>query len=145
MPSLLRLVAAGLCLLAARTSLAASVEVIRREGDRRVDVRIDGQAFTAYIWPEALTKPALYPLLTAAGTPITRGFPLDPRPGERTDHPHHVGLWLSFGDVNGVDFWNNSTAQPAEAQARMGRTRHLRVVEATSGKDEGSCAWRRSG
>src|ERR1700687_1461559 len=81
------------------------VRVVSNEGSRRVDVFVDGRPFTSYIWPESLTKPVLYPLLTAKGTAVTRGFPLDPRPGERTDHPHHVGLFLSYGDVNGVDFW----------------------------------------
>ena len=113
------------------------VQVVRHDADRRIDVVIDGQPFTSYIWPEVLTKPVLYPLRTEKGTAVTRGFPLDPRPGERTDHPHHVGLWLSYGDVNGVDFWNNSTALPPEQQAKMGRGRHVRVVAAESGANEG--------
>ncbi len=25
--------------------------------------------------------------------------------GERGDHDHHRSLWLTHGDVNGVDFW----------------------------------------
>ena len=98
---------------------------------------MDGQPFTSYVWPESLTKPVLYPLRTEKGALVTRGFPLDPRPGERTDHPHHVGLWFNYGDVNGVDFWNNSTALPREKQAQMGRARHVRVVSATSGDEEG--------
>jgi Methane oxygenase PmoA len=110
---------------------------VARESDRRIDVLVDGQPFTSYVWPESLTKPVLYPLRTEKGTLVTRGFPLDPRPGERTDHPHHVGLWFNYGDVNGVDFWNNSTTLPPDKQARMGRGRHLRVVSATSGDQEG--------
>ncbi|MBO0948523.1 DUF6807 domain-containing protein [Fibrella forsythiae] len=78
----------------------------------RVAVFVDGQLFTAYIYPGAdvLKKPVLYPILTATGNPITRGWPMDPRPGERVDHPHHVGLWFNYGDVNGYDLWNNSSA-----------------------------------
>ena len=98
----------------------SGVQVVRHDADRRVDVVIDGQPFTSYIWPEALTKPVLYPLRTEKGTAVTRGFPLDPRPGERTDHPHHVGLWLSYGDVNGVDFWNNSTRPACRAAGQDG-------------------------
>jgi hypothetical protein len=108
-----------------------------REGDRQVDILVDGQAFTSYVWPDSLTKPVLFPIRTERGTPVTRGFPLEPRPGERTDHPHHVGLWLSYGDVNGVDFWNNSTALPAERQAGMGRSRHRRIVSAKGDEREG--------
>ena len=116
---------------------AETVQVVARESDRRVDVLVDGQPFTSYVWPESLTKPVLYPLRTETGALVTRGFPMDPRPGERTDHPHHVGLWFSYGDVNGVDFWNNSRALPPEKQAQMGRGRHVRVVSATSGEKEG--------
>jgi hypothetical protein len=113
------------------------VRVVVREGERRVDILVDGQGFTAYVWPDSLTKPVLFPIRTEKGTLVTRGFPLDPRPGERTDHPHHVGLWLSYGDVNGVDFWNNSTALPAARQAGMGRARHRRIVSAQGDEGEG--------
>ena len=91
------------------------MQVTVKEADRRVDVTVDGQPFTAYVWPTSLKKPVLYPIRTAKGTLVTRGFPLDPRPGERVDHPHHVGLWFNYGDVNGIDFWNNSDAIPARA------------------------------
>ena len=113
------------------------VQIVRHDAERRVDIVIDGRPFTSYVWPEVLTRPVLFPLRTERGTAVTRGFPLEPRPGERTDHPHHVGFWLSYGDVNGVDFWNNSTALPPEQQAKMGRGRHVRVVLAESGPQEG--------
>jgi hypothetical protein len=126
--------------LAAPATVVATepgVDVRVHEAEHRVDVTLDGKAFTSYVWPESLTKPVLFPILTAKGTPVTRGFPLAPRPGERTDHPHQVGLWLSYGDVNGVDFWNNSSALPSEQQAKMGRSVHRRVVSASSGRNEG--------
>src|SRR5215216_4697019 len=74
--------------------LETGVRVVALEAARRVDVYIDGQLFTSYIWAETIKKPVLYPLKTSRGTIVTRGYPLDPRPGERVDHPHHVGLWL---------------------------------------------------
>ena len=113
------------------------VRVVPNEAARRVDVLIDGQPFTSYIWPESLMKPVLYPLRAADGTLITRGFPLDPRAGERVDHPHQVGLWFSYGDINGIDFWNNSTARTAEEKAHMGTTLHRRIVSTRNGKDRG--------
>jgi len=122
-------------LLAAPAPPAAKVEVVSREAERRVDVSIDGKPFTAYIWPESQMKPSLWPIRTAKGTEITRGYPIAPKPGERTDHRHHVGLWFSYGDVNGVDFWNNSTARKPEEQARMGRTVQRRIVEAKGGAE----------
>src|SRR5882672_4671291 len=87
---------------------AAGVQVVPDPANRKVDVLIDGQPFTAYIYPTTLKKPVLFPLRTAEGNYVTRGFP--PGPGERIDHPHHVGLWFNYGNVNGIDFWNNSDA-----------------------------------
>jgi len=116
------------------------VQVVANEGGKRVDVTIDGKPFTSYIYPDTLKKPVLYPLRTASGTLVTRGFPLDPRPRERFDHPHHVGLWFNYGDVNGLDFWNNSNDIAAARAPKMGTIVHKRVVEAKSGADRGELA-----
>lgn len=116
------------------------VKITRDEAAQRVDVSIDGQPFTSYIWSEKLKVPVLYPLRTAQGTIVTRGFPLEPRAGERVDHPHHVGLWFNYGNVNGVDFWNNSSALPPEQQQKMGRVIHRRIVRTSDGKDRGELA-----
>lgn len=94
---------------------------------KRVDITVDGKPFTSYIYPDELMKPVLYPLRTANGTTVTRGWPMDPRPGERVDHPHHVGLWFNYGNVNGLDFWNNSTAIPAEQKSGFGTIKHVAV------------------
>jgi hypothetical protein len=115
----------------------ARIQVSPNEAGRRVDVTIDGTPFTSYIYPTTLKKPTLFPLRTAKGTIVTRGFPLEPRKGERVDHPHHVGLWLNHGDVNGLDFWNNSDAIPAAQAPKMGTILHRRVVAAKSGTDAG--------
>ena len=113
------------------------VRLVKNEASRRVDVFVDGQLFTSYVWPEKLKVPVLYPLRTAQGTIVTRGFPLESRPGERVDHPHHAGMWLNYGNVNGVDFWNNSTALPLEQQKKMGTVIHRRITRAAGGKDQG--------
>lgn len=113
------------------------VRVVPNEAQRRVDVFVDGKPFTSYVWPETLKKPVLYPLRAATGTPVTRGFPFEARPGERVDHPHHVGLWFNYGDVNGVDFWNNSDALAPAQQAKMGTILHRRVVRTKDGKTSG--------
>lgn len=50
--------------------------------------------------------PYLYPLIAPDGANIARHWPMEnDAPGEEKDHPHHRGLWLSHGDVNGYDFW----------------------------------------
>lgn len=114
-----------------------SVSVVDRPADRRVDVLIDGRPFTSYIYPASLQKPVLYPIRTSRGTLVTRGFPLEPRPGERTDHPHHVGHWFNYGDVNGYDFWGHSDATPVENKPKMGTIVHTAVTHVAGGARRG--------
>jgi Methane oxygenase PmoA len=129
-------VAILLCAALSMSALISSTDHVQLtvdESAKRVDVAIDGKPFTAYIWPDTVKKPVLYPIRDAHGTLVTRGWPLDPRPGERADHPHHVGLWLNYENVNGIDFWNNSDAiKPADAP-KMGTIVHRRIVSAKSG------------
>ena len=94
--------------------------IIPADKDRKVDIYIDGKHFTSYIYPTSLDKPVLFPLKTSKGTLISRGFPLESRSGERVDHPHHVGLWFNYGDVNGLDFWNNSYAISPKDKPKYG-------------------------
>src|SRR5579863_8989869 len=123
--------------LTAQPAPADHVSVVPNEQERRVDISIDGKPFTSYIWPTTLKKPVLYPLRTANGTIITRGFPLEPRPGERIDHPHHAGLWFNYENVNGLDFWNNSYAIKPDNAPKMGTILHRSIVTAKGGADHG--------
>ncbi len=113
------------------------VRVAPAETSRRIDVYIGAQLFTAYLFPDTVKKPVLFPLRTAGGGVITRGYPLEPRPGERVDHPHQVGLWFNYGDVNGLDFWNNSDAIPAADRNKMGTIVHRQVKKAEGGEGRG--------
>ncbi len=117
--------------------VSGGVDVVPDEAGKKVDILFDGRLFTSYIYPDDLEKPVLYPVYTAKGTVITRGFPRDPRPNERVDHPHHVGLWFNFGDVNGLDFWNNSFAIPAEKKSQYGSIRHRKIMKAFGGAEKG--------
>jgi hypothetical protein len=141
MPTLTARLSALALVLMTTSSLHAApstgVTLVPREASNRVDVLVDGQPFTSYIWPDSLKKPVLFPLRTASGIVVTRGYPLEPRAGERTDHPHHVGLWFNYENVNGVDFWNNSTALSSEQQAKMGRIVHRRFLKVSNGADHG--------
>ncbi len=129
-----------LAILAAVALSAADekgVRLVRDDAKQRVDVFVDGQPFTSYIYPSTLQKPVLYPIRSAGGTFVTRGFPLDPRPNEPVDHPHHVGLWFNYGDVNGFDFWNNSDAIKPEERAKMGTVIHKRIASVSGGAHAG--------
>lgn len=129
----------GALVVSAASSFAApkGVQVVPNTAQRRVDITIDGQPFTSYIWPTTIKKPVLYPIIDADAVSITRGYPLDPRPGERTDHPHHTGLWFNYSNVNGFDFWNNSAAIPPERAPKMGTIVFDKIVSAKSGATRG--------
>lgn len=107
---------------------------IRKSGKDKIDVSIGGKPFTSFLYGGNIEKPVLYPLIAAHGATVTRGFPLNPRPGEPIDHPHHVGLWFNFENVNGLDFWNNSYAIPAEKKHLYGWIKTDRITEVKSGK-----------
>lgn len=102
--------------------------------EKKIEIYAGEDLFTAYIYPDNIAKPILYPLRTVSGKKLSRGFPLEPAPGERADHPHHIGHWLNYGDVNGLDFWNNSEAIPEERRKNYGFIRHQRVAGSSSEK-----------
>ncbi|KAA3659100.1 MAG: hypothetical protein DWQ10_09630 [Calditrichaeota bacterium] len=110
------------------------------ENEQRVDVTIDGSLFTSFLYTDTipdLKKTVLFPLTTSQGHVITRGFPLQPRPGERIDHPHHIGLWLNYGEVNELDYWGNSNAIPASRFNEMGVIRNDKIVKTEGGTGKG--------
>ena len=72
--------------------------------------------------------------MSAGGNFITRGFPIETRDGETVNHPHQVGVSFVYGDVNGVDFWNNSPFRSAEELKRMGTIIHRKVLKQKDGK-----------
>lgn len=136
-----RLAACGILAIGGSMAMAADkragVQVKPDVAQRRVDITIDGEPFTSYVWPTTLKKPVLYPLTAADGTIVTRGYPLKPNPGERTDHPHHAGMWFNYGNVNGFDFWNNSDAIKPEQRPKMGTIEQEKILYAKSGPQRG--------
>ncbi|WP_266367728.1 DUF6807 domain-containing protein [Tellurirhabdus rosea] len=128
-----------LSLLTTSVFAQKGVKLTHDEAAKRVEVSVDGKPFTAYIYPgpDVLKKPVLYPIRTAGGNFITRGWPMDPRPGERVDHPHHVGMWFNYGDVNGHDFWNNSNDIAKGHGGPFGTIVHTGITSLKSGKDSG--------
>jgi len=110
-----------------------AVKVVKSANENKVDIFIGGKLFTSFLYPDSLEKPVLFPLRAADGTIVTRGFPLDPKPGEPTDHPHHIGLWLNFENVNGLDFWNNSYAIPQNKKNLYGWIRTDKILKASGG------------
>jgi Methane oxygenase PmoA len=120
------------CLANAQTP--ESVSLIKSGEAKQIDIYIGPALFTRFFYPDTLEKPVLFPIYDAANVPVTRGFPKDPRPGDPTDHPHHLGLWLTYENVNGLDFWNNSYAIPAEKKSLYGWIKTDRILEMSGGQ-----------
>lgn len=113
------------------------VTFVEDQANKRIDVMIDGNLFTSYQWPDNVCKPVLYPIISAAGTEITRGFPIKPKDGERTDHPHQIGMWLTYGNVNGSDFWGNGSRGLGTKNQNGGVIKHLKVDKMKEGSGKG--------
>jgi hypothetical protein len=127
------------------TDSTNKITFIDKGTEKSVDVLVDGKLFTSYCWPDNVMKPILFPIQTSAGTIITRGYPIKNRPFETTDHPHHNGSWLNYGDVNGYNFWGNTgktdpsdtSAAARKRNSTLGSIRHLKFEEMTGGTGEG--------
>ena len=127
-----------ICLLfciASFSQKAEMVKVVKDANQKKVDVFIGKKLFTSFIYPDTLEKPVLYPIIAADGVTVTRGYPITPRRGEPTDHPHHIGLWFTFENVNGLDFWNNSFAIPADKKHSYGWIKTDNILETKSGTE----------
>jgi len=99
------------------------------KGDNKVDVMIGRKLFTSYVYGNELTKPVLVPLRTPSGIEVNRRYPLVKTEGGSTDHTHHVGIFFAVDQVNGTNFWRNTTPPP--------QIKHIKITEMTSGAGKG--------
>ncbi len=74
------------------------IEFVKK--DKKIDVSINGEYFTSYVYGPTIAKPYLGPIINPYGDSYTR---LD---FDTKEHPHHRSLWVAIGDVNGIDTWN---------------------------------------
>lgn len=107
-----------------------------KPAEKKIEVRYDGRLLTAYRYDDSIRKPFLYPVNTVDGITVTRGYPLEARTGDPTDHPHHVGVWMNYESVNGLDFWNNSTAIPPARRNTYGTIYHQALVDHKAQQNE---------
>lgn len=89
------------------TTFAASKSsaITFRESEGKVEVLAGGQPLTTFHYDAKWDKPFLHPIRTAGGKVISRGYPVDPLPGDSQDHQWHRGIWWGHGDINKHDFW----------------------------------------
>lgn len=82
------------------------VNIEKRDGKLLID--IGSKPFTEYHY-QNVPRPFFYPVLGPNGEAMTRNWPMQNLPNEDHDHPHHRSLWFTHGDVNGLDFWSESS------------------------------------
>ncbi|MHC4596740.1 MAG: DUF6807 domain-containing protein [Planctomycetota bacterium] len=112
---------------AAAKQAKPKVELVK--GDNKIDVMIGRKLFTSYVYDNEQTKPVLVPLRTPSGIEVNRRCPLVKMQGGSTDHVHHVGIFFAVDQVNGTNFWRNTTVPP--------QIKHIKVTEMTSGAGKG--------
>src|SRR5262245_5311530 len=82
------------------------VNIEQRDG--KLVIGIGGKPFAEYHY-QNVPRPFLYPVLGPGGEVMTRNWPMQNLPREEHDHQHHRSLWFTHGDVNGLDFWSESS------------------------------------
>ncbi len=100
------LAVAGMISAAAAAAETAQPPVSFVKGDGRVTVVIDGLPVAVYCYKdEKITRPFFAHVRALDGIQITRHHP--PIAGQDlVDHDtFHPGIWMSFGDINGSDYW----------------------------------------
>lgn len=91
--------------------------------DDSVVISVGDRTVARYVFADdKVQRPYFCDVKTSAGLQVTRNHP----PVEGVDPDDHAtmhpGVWLAFGDINGVDFWRNK-----------GSVRHERWLEEPSG------------
>ncbi len=85
---------------------ADSGSVTFEKAETEIAISIDGQPFARYVWVDpVIPRPYFCDVKSPSGLQATRNHP--PIEGvDRTDHhTYHPGIWLSYGDISGQDFW----------------------------------------
>jgi len=134
------LTAIATCLaIATPARLGAQVELKAVDQDH-VSILINASPFSDFYVGKSYAKPFLAPLRSASGLVVTRKYPMEMVEGESRDHPHHRGLWIGYGSVNHVNFWENEpNSKTSAGNPGMKGSVVLRSIDRlTSGKRSGS-------
>ncbi|MCH2129160.1 MAG: PmoA family protein [Pirellulaceae bacterium] len=71
-------------------------------GSEKLSITVGGKPFADYCYE--VPRAGFINVFSPAGIKVTRNYP--PQQGDDIDHPHHSGIFLTFGDLNGIDFWH---------------------------------------
>ena len=109
------------------------VKIVLIPASKKADILIGNELFTSLLYADSLKKPILYPVIAPGNITITRGWPIAPKTGDQIDHPHQAGVWFNYGDINGADYWNNSTRIDTNAKP-YGTIKFDKIVSSKNGK-----------
>ena len=133
---------AGLFVLLAGVAPAfAQVELQGGDSDH-VAITINGQPFSSFYFGANYPKPFLAPLRTASGLIVTRKYPMEKVEGESRDHQHHRGLFIGYGEINGLNFWENEFRYESNAPKNFDPAKNGKIIlrkldEVKGGKKSG--------
>jgi hypothetical protein len=130
--------------LLALPAFAVADDVTIVTGKDAIEFKAGSAVIAKYAIAESVAKPYLYPVLTPAGVPVTRGWPMEEAPPMGTkDHVHQKSVWFCHGDVipegielkikapnkadKGVDFWSEGK----NAIGQHGKIRCVKVSKPT--------------
>lgn len=82
-----------------------SNEVAFRQEPGKLFISIGGKPFATYVYEDSVTtRPYFAHVQSPCGIQATRNHP--PQAGDPQDHDtYHPGIWQSFGDLSGNDYW----------------------------------------
>ncbi len=96
--------------------------VLQELPDGQLSVHIEGEHFTTYHFGSDVVRPYFFPLVGPTGASVVRSWPMvEGVEGETRDHPHHKGLYVAHGDVNGTDNWSEGPNHSAMRHAGFSR------------------------
>lgn len=76
-----------------------------KQSPGRIDIVVGGQHFASYVYnDEKVPRPYFANVREQHGIKVTRNHP--PQEDDDRDHPHHTGIFFTFGDLNGTDYWH---------------------------------------
>lgn len=103
-----------ICLLLAGSSMVVAQKAKKGGGQPAVafeqipgelKISIGGKPFASYVYEDPkISRPYFAHVQSSCGVQVTRNYP--PQAGDPQDHStFHPGIWLSFGDISGNDYW----------------------------------------
>jgi len=77
-------------------------------GADRIEILRNDRPIATFVTRHSkIRRPFFQDIFTPGGMRITRPNPPDPATEDPDHDTMHPGLWLAFGDLNGVDYWRN--------------------------------------